>query len=243
VTGDSVPDPDRIRGKLPRAVLVIEEFRRTEAEFIQTRATDAKPDQAGGLLIAMKPVPESLCAIAGDALQDLRSALDHEVHRMAVAVKGKNWSGLGECAFPLYREEGPYEKARQDRIGALPDEVKEVIDRLQLFRDPRDPETENLELLNELARVDRHRLLHLAVMQVTQLDANVVPPEELTGKLIGEVTPATTHGVHVRMKMRLAFAEPPATSLPVGGTLAKLATTVKRVIERMREAEAATALG
>src|SRR5579864_5279321 len=195
-----------LRGKLERAALVIQEYQKAERDFIHSGATDARHDEGGGLIIDMKPVPESLSAIAGDVLQDLRSALDHEVHRMAVAAKGKDWSGLDKCAFPLHREdEAAYATPRETMIGALPDVVKDVIDAVQLFRNPRDPATDDLELLNELARRDRHRLLHLVVIQVTGIDADVVSPEELTGKLIGEVTPTTTHGVRVRMKMRAAF--------------------------------------
>jgi hypothetical protein len=226
------------RGKLARAALLLQEYQQAESSFIQAGATDAKHSDVGDLLIAMQPVPESLSAIAGDILQDLRSALDHEVHRIAEAIKGKSWSGLDTCAFPLHRpDEGKYLNARAGLIGGLPDAVQEVIDSVQLFRDPRDPEADNLELLNELARRDRHRLLHLTVMQVTGLEADVVPPEELTGKLIGEIRPDTAYGVRVRMKMRLAFAEPPAEGKPVGATLVKLALSVKSVVGRMREAE------
>lgn len=231
-----------LRGKLARAALVIQEYQKAERDFIQTGATDARHDEVGGLLIEMKPVPESLSAIAGDVLQDLRSALDHEVHRMAAAAKGKDWSGLDKCAFPLHRElEAEYSKARETLIGALPDAVKDVIDAVQLFRIPRHPAADDLELLNELARRDRHRLLHMVVMQVTGIDADVVPPEELTGKLIGEITPTTTHGVRVRMKMRAAFSEAPAESAPVAPTLVRLALTVKDVLICMRVAEARSA--
>jgi hypothetical protein len=227
-----------LRGKLARAARLLLEYQQTEREFIHSDATDARHSEVGGLLVEVKLVPDSLSAIAGDVLQDLRSALDHEVHRIAEASKGKGWSGLDKCAFPLHRvDEGRYANAREAMIGALPHAVKEVIDSVQLFRDPRDPEADSLELLNELARRDRHRLLHLTAIQVTGVETEVVPPQDLTGKLIGEITPTTTHGVKVRMKMRVAFAEPPAKAKPVAETLVELALTVKQVLGRMRQAE------
>lgn len=186
----------------------------------------------------MKAIPDRLSAIAGDALQNLRSALDHEVYRIAVATKGANWTGLAGCAFPLQRDPDAYAKARKGTIGPLPGPVKDVIDGLQLFCDPVDPEAEHLELLNELARVDRHRLLHLTEMQVTGFEPALVALADITGELIGEVTPATTHAIRVRMKMRLAFREAPAQTAPVGVTLLTLATAVRRVLLRLREAEA-----
>lgn len=232
--------PERIRGKFARAIVLIEEFRQAEAKFIRTKATKATPLPDGSLQIAMKPIPQGLSAIAGDVLQDLRSALDHETYRMAAAVKGTDWSGLGECGFPIYSNEGGYAAARSRLIGVLPDEVKRAIDALQLFCEPRDAEAESLDLLNELARIDRHRLLHLTVMQATQLNAQLIPLEDAApGTIIGEVTPETTKVVRVQMKMRLAFLESPAQGEPVGGTLVKVAMAVKRVIVRMREAETA----
>jgi hypothetical protein len=202
------------------------------------KATEARQGPAGSLVIEVKPISDRFSAIAGDALQNLRSALDHEVYRMAVAAKGENWSGLGACAFPVHSDPGAYAKVRTVAIGALPDPVKDVIDALQLFCEPRDPEAGHLELLNELARVDRHRLLHLTAMQVTQIAPELVPLADITGELIGEVTPATTHAVRVRMKMRLAFREAPTQPAAVGETLVTLAKAVRRVLRRLRESEA-----
>ncbi len=231
-------DPDELRGKLRRGAQVIAEFHESEANFIKTRATEAKLGPAGGLTIEMKEIPDRFSAIAGDVLQNLRSALDHEVCRMAATSKGARWSGLNGCGFPLQRDPIKYAKNRRTLIGPLPDQVKELIDGFQLFSVPLDPEAEHLELLNELARLDRHQLLHLTAMQVTGFEPALVPLGDVAGELIGEVTAATTHAVRVRMKMRLAFREPPAQAAPVGITLLTLATAVRRVLRRMREAEA-----
>jgi hypothetical protein len=73
--------------------------------------------------------------------------------------------------------------------------------------------------LNELARVDRHRLLHLTEKQATQLTAELIPLEDAaSGSVVGEVTAETRKVVRVQMKMRLAFFEPPAQAEPVGGS-------------------------
>jgi hypothetical protein len=95
-------------------------------------------------------------------------------------------------------------------VATRSDQVKDLIDGFQLFSVPLGPEAEHLELLNELARLDRHQLLHLTAMQVTGFEREVVPLADVAGELIGEVTAATTHAIRVRMKMRLAFREQPA---------------------------------
>lgn len=215
---------------------MLDEFRRAEIQFIHKGATVASPGPDGTLVIAVQPIPIGLSAIAGDVLQDLRSSLDHEVHRIAEATKGKGWPALEGCGFPIRRDSAKYQSERNALIGGLPKQLKGLIDALQPFQQPPDDEARHLELLNELARIDRHRLLHLTVVQVTKFETNIVPLEELAPEsLIGDVTPETTHGVKVRMHMRLAFAEAPAQALPVGATLLELAQSAKRVILRMRE--------
>jgi hypothetical protein len=231
-------NPDELIGKLRRGARVIAEFHESEAEFIKTGATEAKLGPAGSLTIEMKAIPDRLSAMAGDVLQNLRAALDHEVCRMAAAAKGASWAGLNGCGFPLQRDPVKYAKVRKTLIGPLSDPVKELIDGFQLFCVPLDPEAGHLELLNELARLDRHRLLHLTAMQVTGFEPELVALAEIAGELIGEVTPATTHALRVRMKMRLAFRDAPAQAAPVGITLLTLATAVRRVLRRLREAEA-----
>jgi hypothetical protein len=80
-------NPDQVRGKLRRAILVIEEFRLAELEFIRGKSTEARPGPAGTLVIEMKSISDRFSAIAEDALQNLRSALHHDVYRMSVAAK------------------------------------------------------------------------------------------------------------------------------------------------------------
>lgn len=80
---------ERLGGKHARAVLLLDEFRRAESAFIHKKATVAKPGGGGSLLIEVQAIPVLMSAIAGDVLQDLRSSLDHEVHRINRDLQGQ----------------------------------------------------------------------------------------------------------------------------------------------------------
>lgn len=130
----------------------------------------------GVLAFEFEPVPDDMGALIGDCLQNLRSALDHEVYRLAVDAHGPTWSGLDGCQFTIHRERSSFEGARSKQIGGLSIELQSQIESLQTFAVPRNPVADMLVLLNNLARVDRHRLLHVAAAQPDSLDLEPLKP-------------------------------------------------------------------
>jgi hypothetical protein len=87
------------RVKVERAKQHLDEFGRIELAYMMRRPYDVSPDfdpyssEHIGNVRVREPVPPMLAAIAGDLLNNLRSALDH----IAVALIGRK-----EAAFPIY---------------------------------------------------------------------------------------------------------------------------------------------
>ncbi len=116
----------------------------------------------------LKEPPPLLGIIAGDALQNMRSALEHLVWGLAFKSKGSEPSR--STSFPIYRTEaaffevskktGTYStRSGMHKIGEISDvRVRAAIQGLQPYK-RRNPDEDWLFILHELARVDRHQSL------------------------------------------------------------------------------------
>ncbi|HEV8536380.1 MAG TPA: hypothetical protein VGR87_11800 [Candidatus Limnocylindria bacterium] len=125
---------------------------------------DAKPERTQYRVEVSQEIPAYVAAIAGDFLQNARSALDHFAWRLAGNKADRDTS------FPIYaKREGYFAKDRSGKFapnsGAFkvatyfPDKAQAVIETMQ----PYHGHEFGLSLLrlHDLARFDRHRLLHL----------------------------------------------------------------------------------
>lgn len=92
--------------------------------------------------------PESLDEIAGDAVQNLRQALDHAVCSCARAT-GKTDRGVW---FPLVGEGADLEEAIKDKARKLPETVRDIIRTAA-------PSGGLLYELHNLSVIDKHRLI------------------------------------------------------------------------------------
>jgi hypothetical protein len=113
----------------------------------------------------LKEPPPLLSAIIGDALQNMRSVLEHLAWGLAFRDKGSKPSR--STSFPIYRSEydfwaiskktGTYStRSGAHKIAEITDvRVRAAIQQLQPYKSGHD----ELYLLNELARVDRHQSL------------------------------------------------------------------------------------
>ncbi len=116
----------------------------------------------------LKDPPPFLSVVIEDALQNMRSALEHLVWGLAFKAKGIEPSRA--ASFPVYRTERAFfEVAKKTsiystrsgahKIAEISDSrVRAAIQDLQPYK-RRDPDEDWLFILNELARVDRHQSL------------------------------------------------------------------------------------
>lgn len=124
---------------------------------------DAKPERTQYRVEVVEECPAHLAATVGDFLQNARSALDHFAWRLA----GKNADR--DTSFPIYaKREDYFAKDRRGKpapnsgafkVKAFPEKAQTVIETMQ----PYHGHEFGLSLLrlHDLARLDRHRLLHL----------------------------------------------------------------------------------
>lgn len=98
----------------------------------------------------------------GDAVHNLRSALDHLMCQLAIAAG--NADACDRTQFPIFVEDTKDTRKRIERwTNALAKDAQAEIDALQPFRRrPDDPTSDLLWMLSELDNIDKHRLLLIA---------------------------------------------------------------------------------
>jgi hypothetical protein len=124
----------------------------------------------------LEPPMLGWAVITGDALHNLRSALDH-----LVCVLARTHQPAHECrgmAFPVLRHESKWDKDGLKRLGPIDDPWTVLTLRgLQPFVRWRDDgKGEPLWVLNELINTDKHRTLNLGTLFLYQPELTVDPP-------------------------------------------------------------------
>jgi hypothetical protein len=107
----------------------------------------------GALDIRRYPVASfKLLAVAGDIVQNLRSALDHLAYQLAeVGTPGATPSEW--VAFPIVRDAKDYESAKARKVQGMTPEAIKAIDALKPYKGGND----ELWRLHELSNIDKHR--------------------------------------------------------------------------------------
>jgi hypothetical protein len=114
-------------------------------------------------------VPDELPLLLGEMLYQLRSALDACIYQAtAYATNQDTPPDEGKLEFPITNDPDEWPKLAKRRLSALPQAIQDGIERAQPYHD-QFPSTEeliksvgrSLGILNELARKDRHRKLHV----------------------------------------------------------------------------------
>jgi hypothetical protein len=111
--------------------------------------------------------PLQMALVAGDAVHNLRSALDHVIYQFAVAGGASG----EQSEYPIFEDAGEYRRRSKDRLEGVAPELRDKIEATQPFhlRDgdgwrkpagPDDPLAINgaLRLIRRLDNRDKHRL-------------------------------------------------------------------------------------
>jgi hypothetical protein len=175
--------------KLQRAALhrealerEIDEFFRHEPDRVVSHVNDQGQREP---FLRGDPLPPRWSAIAGDCLQNLRSALEHVAWACARRHTGKPPSAV---TFKITRTESHWihygtTGAGRDNEAALGDAWRALREVQPYNRGPVNPDEDPLWVLNELARIDRHLTLHLVVVRVEGSMA-VFGPLEKVGNVV-----------------------------------------------------------
>jgi hypothetical protein len=102
----------------------------------------------------LRPVPPEIALITGDAVHNLRSALDHLIRQLLIANR-KDPEEYPRSAFPVWRSEADYEAGRPGDAEGISKPALDILDRLKPYKGGNDA----LWRLRQLDVVDKHRLL------------------------------------------------------------------------------------
>ena len=128
----------------------------------------------------LESVPAELSTIAGDALHNLRSALDNLAYDLALAHKGHPLPPrvAADSAFPMFAEEKPGTNKRLKRMlkGVHP-EARTIIQGMQPYNPGHEGHQNVRWVLSDLNAKDKHRQPPLVVPAPSTVSFYVAGPE------------------------------------------------------------------
>lgn len=136
-------------------------------------------------------IPLELSTVAGDAIHNLRSVLDHLIWELSLLNYQSQHSLVTRpdraVQFPIYAEV-PSETLFRRRVKSLPAAAIEIVRALQPYvATPANPKTSPLWLLNDLDVWDKHKRIPLALATHGDLQVDV---RMKSGRVVRTVIPA-----------------------------------------------------
>ena len=203
--------------KIERTWEVLDALNQEIRAFVETEPygywIEPEPDSDWMLVRveARRAIPDHLGLLFGDAVHNVRSALNHLAYELAVAGSGPGRS----TQWPIYKEPADWNAHHRRHLEGVNPAYWAAIEHLQPYQDP-----ENLDWLvrlKELDDADKHRQLQPAQVAPAARDLVFTPPvvevEELPSRVYmaqGAVvarmrtTEAVPH-VHVEARFGLGF--------------------------------------
>ena len=132
----------------------------------------------------IEPIPDTWAYIVGDAIQNMRSALDHAVGQVARQRLDFGDADVQRCRlqFPICDSAADFRKARADlQKAGMPQDVLKALARLQPYNNGGDPGL-GLAELRDLSNLDKHRQITVVAQGIYDSDVTVDPPLELVNK-------------------------------------------------------------
>jgi len=190
-----------IRVKLARAYHHIEELEARIKTFLDDEPYKVGikphpefPDATHHYLASAKPVVRGIPIVAGEVLQQTRSALDHLAWHLVDIGCAKQGIVLSrteqkQIGFPIIDTDAPaqYEASRKAKVKGMTQAAINVIDKIKPYKGGNDL----LWKLNQLNNIDKHRLLIAVGSAVGSFSAPRfimrglgIPPELLNFNLI-----------------------------------------------------------
>jgi hypothetical protein len=105
-------------------------------------------------LVSVREVPTMVDVIAGEVLQNLRSALDHLAYQLVLVGTGQP-GPFNHVYFPIFNSAKEYESGKLGQIKGMRQDAIDAIDAIKPYKGGND----TLWQLHRLNVVDKHRLL------------------------------------------------------------------------------------
>lgn len=156
----------------------------------------------------IEPVPPLLSVLFGEWAYNLRAALDYCAYAVAVWDSG----GLdpppnhARIQFPIYSDEPSFLREK-DRIKKLSEKHRKMLEAIQPYHGLYGPRGTVLYWINQLARIDRHRRLHVVGMTPAESFPLVRVPEGST-VTFEDVEPSFVEGEAVVARFQVSPHSP-----------------------------------
>jgi hypothetical protein len=123
--------------------------------------------------IGIYPPVERWTLMFGDAVHNLRCALDHLVYAIAIRQSGQNPPpDEGSLMFPICGTNTSFSDARKRRLSTLSLAVQTAIENCQPYNRRHKDLPPLLSVLDEIEKADKHRLLRVAVTTTVKGEVN-----------------------------------------------------------------------
>jgi hypothetical protein len=170
--------------------------------------------------------PDVFALVIGDALHAMRSALDHLAYALSEDHATLTPEVAEKVEFPIFGDRPMNAGERERKIGAMDPDAATVIEGLQPHCRGDDYTEDPLWTLYDLARIDRHRLLHLTVAQleavgiggdnlyIESMTISGVGPDAQDGAELGKcsvrpVNPGLPMHMNINAEPQIIFKEGP----------------------------------
>lgn len=123
-----------------------------------------------------RPLPNETATIIGDAIHNLRVALDHLA---AQAVKAGGQEPSRNTGFPIYKAEVDFDGGITSKLSGAPDAFIDFVKGLKPYRAAKDGSAGNTQLwaLSQLDNLDKHLVLLPTISVLTVKNVRIITPQ------------------------------------------------------------------
>lgn len=178
--------------KVKRAYEHISAFEQQLRIFLESRPykVGAKRDPKNRKLIyyveSAEPIPDCLFLIAGDAIQNLMSALDHLAYQIVSSDTSDNPPNPKGIYFPIADDSAKYEANKRKKMEGARQQTFDAVDALKPYKGGND----QLWILHRLNNIEKHRLLLTAGSQAGGINLGQLMAGRLSGTFPPEAAAA-----------------------------------------------------
>lgn len=117
--------------------------------------------------IVRQQPPRKLALPVGDAIQNMRTALEYLAYELSSPRARKS----GQTAFPIYSDETKFKLKGIPRIASIKGYERAFIERVQPYAATKIPSNDPLAILRKLSNLDKHQLLVPMIATVSARDS------------------------------------------------------------------------
>jgi hypothetical protein len=173
--------------KIERAKRHLDELNEAIRSFFESNPyqCSGKPDLAARkveyTMDSVEPVPDEIPLIAGEIIQNLRTALDHTAYKLY--LKGTGGSTVStNVYFPIADSKQQYDHTKGSKTNGLPSD-RAKIDALQPYKGGNNL----LWVIHKLNNIDKHRLLLTVGSAVHSLDFTALHKQFYPQSIVAQV--------------------------------------------------------